>query len=294
MPGETRPPKRAMSARHLACPPAATRAQATRVVLTQPRSGMTRNGSAFALPTPEPRTAGTVSCSSPSGPAQPHGSRLLPGPVAGNYGDRASLPARQARRDRQKQPGRNGNGTGSPLPAAIALLPTPMAGDFGADRSARPGPAFGGRTADRPARPGRCDHLSGHRSGPAGSQAATRTSDPATTAQTCTLAVGVSPPGSPAGLTCTSTSPPHAAGCCLGRNKAVNCPPRLGSVDRQLPAGAAGPHPDLEPAAPDDRAAGVRGLLQHSPAPPNPEPGRAAAPATRWHRRPGSVPGSAA
>ena len=178
MPGETRPPKRAMSARHLACPPAATRAQATRVVLTQPRSGMTRNGSAFALPTPEPRTAGTVSCSSPSGPAQPHGSRLLPGPVAGNYGDRASLPARQARRDRQKQPGRNGNGTGSPLPAAIALLPTPMAGDFGADRSACQVRPSGGRTADRPARPGRCDHLSGHRSGPAGSQAATRTERP--------------------------------------------------------------------------------------------------------------------
>ena len=43
-----------------------------------------------------------------------------------------------ARRDRQKQPGRNGNGIGTPLPAAIALLPTPMAGDFGADKDAGP------------------------------------------------------------------------------------------------------------------------------------------------------------
>ena len=60
--------------------------------MTWPRSGMTRNGSAFALPTPEPRTAATASCSSPSGPAQPHGSRLLPTPVAGNYNDGASLP----------------------------------------------------------------------------------------------------------------------------------------------------------------------------------------------------------
>jgi hypothetical protein len=43
-----------------------------------------------------------------------------------------------ARRDRQKQLGRNGNGIGTPLPVAIALLPTPMAGDFGADKSDGP------------------------------------------------------------------------------------------------------------------------------------------------------------
>jgi len=43
-----------------------------------------------------------------------------------------------ARRDRQKQLGRNGNGIGTPLPVAIALLPVPMAGDYGADRSAAP------------------------------------------------------------------------------------------------------------------------------------------------------------
>ena len=40
-----------------------------------------------------------------------------------------------ARRDRQKKLGRNGNGIGTPLPVAIALLPTPMASDFGADKS---------------------------------------------------------------------------------------------------------------------------------------------------------------
>jgi hypothetical protein len=43
-----------------------------------------------------------------------------------------------ARRDRQKKLGRNGNGIGTPLPVAIALLPTPMAGDFGADRASGP------------------------------------------------------------------------------------------------------------------------------------------------------------
>ena len=118
--------------------PRSARAGSGKSSATWPRSGMTRNGSAYALPTPEPRTAATASCSSPSGPAQPHGSRLLPTPVAGNYDDGAYLTAWQARRDRQKKPGRNGNGTGTPLPAAIALLPTPMAGDFGADRSAGP------------------------------------------------------------------------------------------------------------------------------------------------------------
>jgi DNA (cytosine-5)-methyltransferase 1 len=91
---------------------------------------MTRSGRAFALPTPAPRTAATASSSLRSGPAQPQGSRrLLPTPVAGNFNDGASLPTWQARRDRQKKPGRNGNGIGTPLPVAIALLPTPMAGD---------------------------------------------------------------------------------------------------------------------------------------------------------------------
>ena len=123
---------------------------------------MTRSGSAFALPTPEPRTAATASYSSPSGPGRPPGSRLLPTPVAGNYGDGADLPTGMARRDRQKQLGRNGNGIGTPLPAAIALLTAPMARDFGADRLSRPGPPVGGQAPDRPARR---DHPPPHRPG---------------------------------------------------------------------------------------------------------------------------------
>jgi len=99
---------------------------------------MTRNGSAYALPTPEPRTAATACSSSRSGPGRPGGSRLLPAPVAGNFNDGEAAESWLARRDRQKQLGRNGNGIGTPLPVAIALLPTPMAGDFGADKDAGP------------------------------------------------------------------------------------------------------------------------------------------------------------
>lgn len=44
-------------------------------------------------------------------------------------------------------------------------------------------------------------------------------------------------------------------------------------------ARVAGPNPGLESAAPDDRPARVRGLLEHAPTAP--APGRAAAPATR-------------
>ena len=71
-----------------------------------------------------------------SGPAQPQGSWLLPAPVAGNFNDGASLRTWQARRDRQKQPGRNGNGIGTPLPVAIALLPTPLASDSAPEHAA--------------------------------------------------------------------------------------------------------------------------------------------------------------
>ena len=46
-----------------------------------------------------------------------------------------------ARRDRQKKPGRNGNGMGTPLAIAIRLLPTPMASDGAAER----GPQLGGK-----------------------------------------------------------------------------------------------------------------------------------------------------
>ncbi len=44
-----------------------------------------------------------------------------------------------ARRDRQKAPGRNGNGIGTPQAIAIALLPTPLASDGAAERIAQPG-----------------------------------------------------------------------------------------------------------------------------------------------------------
>ena len=91
--------------------------------MTWPRSGMTRSGRAYAPPTPGLRTAETVCSSSRPGPGRPGGSRLLPTPVAGNFNDGADLPTWMARRDRQKQLGRNGNGIGTPLPVAIALLP---------------------------------------------------------------------------------------------------------------------------------------------------------------------------
>jgi DNA (cytosine-5)-methyltransferase 1 len=58
--------------------------------------------------------------------------------VAGNFNDGESVESWTARRDRQKRLGRNGNGIGTPLPIAVALLPTPMAGDFGADRNFSP------------------------------------------------------------------------------------------------------------------------------------------------------------
>ena len=105
---------------------------------TWPRSGTTRNGSAYALPTPEPRTAATASSSSPSGPVPPGGSRLLPTPVAGNFNDGASLQTWHGPTGPAEELGRNGNGIGTPLPVAIALLPTPMASDFGADKAAGP------------------------------------------------------------------------------------------------------------------------------------------------------------
>ena len=126
---------------------------------------MTRNGSAYALPTPEPRTAATASSSSPSGPARRGGSRLLPTPVAGNSNDGESIQTWLARRDRQKKPGRNGNGIGTPLPVAIALLPTPMASDSAPKARRRRARALRGQTADRAARR---DHPPPRRPGPPG------------------------------------------------------------------------------------------------------------------------------
>jgi hypothetical protein len=114
---------------------------------------MTRSGRAFALPTPEPRTAATASWSSRSGPGQPQGWRLLPTPIAGNFNDGADLPTWQALRDRQKKLGRNGNGIGTPLPVAIALLPTPLASDSapeGADEVGGTRPSGAKRQAGLP------------------------------------------------------------------------------------------------------------------------------------------------
>jgi DNA (cytosine-5)-methyltransferase 1 len=67
--------------------------------------------------------------------------RLLPAPVAGAFNDGEPVESGLARRDRQKQPGRNGNGMGTPLAIAIALLPTPMASDSAAERA----PQLGGQ-----------------------------------------------------------------------------------------------------------------------------------------------------
>ena len=67
--------------------------------------------------------------------------RLLPTPVAGAFNDGESVESWLARRDRQKQLGRNGNGIGTPLAIAIRLLPTPMASDSAAERA----PQLGGQ-----------------------------------------------------------------------------------------------------------------------------------------------------
>ncbi len=67
--------------------------------------------------------------------------RLLPTPVAGAFNDTEPVESWLARRNRQKQLGRNGNGIGTPLAIAIALLPTPMASDSSAERA----PQLGGQ-----------------------------------------------------------------------------------------------------------------------------------------------------
>jgi transposase len=64
----------------------------------------------------------------------------------------------------------------------------------------------------------------------------------------------------------------------------------IGSCRRELLA----PDPELEPAPPDEGAAGVRGLLHLLPAAPRPGPGRATAAPARSRHRPGSSPGPAA
>ena len=97
--------------------PRSARAASRKSSATWPRSGMTRNGRAFALPTPEPRTAATASSSLPSGPARPGGSRLLPTPDTGcspnGHGRRGGRPG-------------NGHQSGHGLDvAATALTPAP-------------------------------------------------------------------------------------------------------------------------------------------------------------------------
>jgi DNA (cytosine-5)-methyltransferase 1 len=100
---------------------------------------MTRNGHACALPTPVPVTAATGSSFSPACQLAGPGVRLLPTPVAGAFNDGESVTSWLARRDRQKALGRNGNGIGTPLAIAIRLLPTPLASDGAAERTAQPG-----------------------------------------------------------------------------------------------------------------------------------------------------------
>ncbi len=84
---------------------------------------MTRNGHACALPTPGRRTAATGSSSSRTSQPPGPGLRLLPTPVAGAFNDGEPVTSWLARRDLQKKLGRNGNGIGTPLSIAIALLP---------------------------------------------------------------------------------------------------------------------------------------------------------------------------
>jgi hypothetical protein len=50
---------------------------------------------------------------------------LLPTPAAGTFNDTESLESWQARRERQKKLGRNGNGMGTPLAIAVRLLNAP-------------------------------------------------------------------------------------------------------------------------------------------------------------------------
>jgi DNA (cytosine-5)-methyltransferase 1 len=72
----------------------------------------------------------------------------MPTPAAGAFNDGESVESWLARRDRQKKPGRKGNGIATPLAIAIRLLPTPMTSDGAAELA----PRLGGRpgTGDGP------------------------------------------------------------------------------------------------------------------------------------------------
>lgn len=113
---------------------------------TWPSSGSMRCGVAYELPMWAPPTADFGSSSSRllatptaaiavGGPPQDsRGKRglrldLLPTPAAGNFNDEESVESWQARKEREKAKGRNGNGIGTPLAMAVQLLPTPRATD---------------------------------------------------------------------------------------------------------------------------------------------------------------------
>lgn len=119
---------------------------------TWPRSGMTSGGRVYELPTWAQPTDGTAGSDSPALPPRasdgPHGDpnqrnsrggydalpgavvNLLPTPTASNPNDGESLESWEARRQRNKAKGINGNGQGTPLAIAVRLLPTPTARDW--------------------------------------------------------------------------------------------------------------------------------------------------------------------
>src|SRR5690606_33894323 len=105
---------------------------------TWPPSGMTRAGVAYALATSARHTSGSGSSS------------LLPTPNAGVFNDGEDVERWMARREAIKAKGINGNGMGTPLSVAVALLPTPCAtdGTRSSDSAARRAEA--GRQADLP------------------------------------------------------------------------------------------------------------------------------------------------
>ena len=84
---------------------------------TLPTSGSMRSGSLYPPAMSGRRTGGSVSSSSPG---------LLPTPAASRFNDGESLESWQARNERLRELGTNGNGMGTPLPIAVQLLPTPL------------------------------------------------------------------------------------------------------------------------------------------------------------------------
>jgi len=85
---------------------------------TWPTSGSMRNGRLYPPPRGGHPTGASAFSSSPG---------LLPTPAAGNFNDGESLESREARRQANLAKGINGNGQGTPLAVALALLKTPTA-----------------------------------------------------------------------------------------------------------------------------------------------------------------------